>query len=256
MVDISIISQALDYGTINFIRYCIKNNFRIRYLLFAPEVNLHPLRLKQNEIRTKIFLSNKDLSLFERLIQWSRRNRLVNDIKTALCKIFLLFYKTKYRFSVRSLDPDFNSKDKCCHEYLTVIYSLEGILSQEAIKKFKKGVLNIHPAILPDFRGLDSGLWALKECGELGVTAYIVDKGIDTGPIVRTYSLKRSDCYGLEDYIKKLKKLKHDSYIDAINLAAIGKFTSRKPTIIKSQNRGLMDEIVLMDLFNNYKSSL
>lgn len=256
MVNISIMSQALDLGTINFVRHCVKNNFRIRYLLFAPEVNLHPLRLKQNEIRTKVFGSSKSLSIFERLRQGSRKNRLVTGIKTILCKIILFFYQVKYGFSVRLLDQNFYSSDTCCYESLTVVYSLEGILAPEAIKKFKIGILNIHPAILPDFRGLDGGLWALKEGSQLGVSAYLVDKGIDTGPIVSTYSLKRSDCNGLEDYIKNLKKLKYASYVDAINLAAIGKLRCRRPIIKRSQNRGLMDEKVLSDLLDSYRSGL
>jgi folate-dependent phosphoribosylglycinamide formyltransferase PurN len=48
--------------------------------------------------------------------------------------------------------------------------------------------LNAHPGILPDFRGLDTPLWAVLEerFGRVGCTLHVVDAGIDTGPILET----------------------------------------------------------------------
>ena len=48
----------------------------------------------------------------------------------------------------------------------------------------KKGVLGIHPTLLPEGRGRASIPWAiLKELNETGVTMFKMDNGIDTGPI-------------------------------------------------------------------------
>ena len=46
------------------------------------------------------------------------------------------------------------------------------------------GVLNPHPGLLPDYRGVDVIPWALYNGDPLGVTIHFVDQGIDTGDIV------------------------------------------------------------------------
>jgi len=46
------------------------------------------------------------------------------------------------------------------------------------------GVVNTHAGILPQYRGIDSPLWAILDGGKQGVTTHFVDEGIDTGPII------------------------------------------------------------------------
>ena len=55
------------------------------------------------------------------------------------------------------------------------------ILSKEVIDAFKIGVLNLHPGILPENRGLDTVKWAMVEGLEQGVTAHLIDDKIDMG---------------------------------------------------------------------------
>ncbi len=59
------------------------------------------------------------------------------------------------------------------------------ILSPEFVGRFRGRILNIHPALLPKFPGLDAQRRAL-EAGEKesGCTVHFVDEGTDTGPIV------------------------------------------------------------------------
>ena len=45
-------------------------------------------------------------------------------------------------------------------------------------------IINCHPAILPRYRGKGSPIWAIYEEGPTGVTAHLVDSGIDTGPVI------------------------------------------------------------------------
>ena len=48
-----------------------------------------------------------------------------------------------------------------------------------------KGCLNVHSALLPRYRGLMPTFWVLKNGEkETGVSVFLVDKGIDSGPIV------------------------------------------------------------------------
>ncbi|HEY1249735.1 MAG TPA: phosphoribosylglycinamide formyltransferase [Thermoanaerobaculia bacterium] len=59
------------------------------------------------------------------------------------------------------------------------------LLSPEFVARFRGRVLNIHPALLPKFPGLDVQRRAL-DAGELesGCTVHFVDEGTDTGPVV------------------------------------------------------------------------
>ena len=68
------------------------------------------------------------------------------------------------------------------------------IISPYFIKEYKNRILNIHPAILPAFPGLD----ALKQAVDFGAkfsgcTVHFVDEGVDTGPIIIQEIVKISD---------------------------------------------------------------
>ena len=70
------------------------------------------------------------------------------------------------------------------------------ILSPEFIKKFKNRILNIHPALLPAFPGLDAQKQAIESGVRYsGCTVHFVDEGVDTGPILvqKTVKIKNDD---------------------------------------------------------------
>ena len=62
------------------------------------------------------------------------------------------------------------------------------ILRDDSIGTSRLGVLNLHSGILPDYRGVMATFWAmLNREDEIGSTLHwIVDAGIDTGPIIET----------------------------------------------------------------------
>jgi phosphoribosylglycinamide formyltransferase 1 len=59
------------------------------------------------------------------------------------------------------------------------------LLSPEFVARWRGRILNIHPALLPKFPGLDAQRRAL-EAGEAesGCTVHFVDEGTDTGPVI------------------------------------------------------------------------
>jgi len=59
------------------------------------------------------------------------------------------------------------------------------VIKEPLLKAFPGRILNIHPSLLPDFRGLEAWRQAL-EAGvpEAGCTVHLVDSGVDTGKIL------------------------------------------------------------------------
>ena len=58
------------------------------------------------------------------------------------------------------------------------------IIKKNIIQLFPLGILNLHPGILPDCRGLDSILWSIYNKNKLGVSAHLIDDKIDSGRLV------------------------------------------------------------------------
>jgi methionyl-tRNA formyltransferase len=59
-----------------------------------------------------------------------------------------------------------------------------GILKPDFLTIPSQGFLNIHPGLLPEFRGLDPVLWSLYENGTVGATLHFLSKGIDEGDLL------------------------------------------------------------------------
>ena len=64
-----------------------------------------------------------------------------------------------------------------------VISGGAGIIRQDLLDLPRIGFLNIHPGLLPEYRGVDPVLWTLSEGGMLGATLHLMSAGIDEGPL-------------------------------------------------------------------------
>lgn len=58
------------------------------------------------------------------------------------------------------------------------------ILKANIIDAFTKGVINYHPGLIPESRGLDAMLWSIHNDVPLGVTSHLIDRYIDAGKIL------------------------------------------------------------------------
>ena len=95
------------------------------------------------------------------------------------------------------------------------------ILSPEFIKKYKNRKLNIHPAILPSFPGLDAQKRAVESGVKYsGCTIHFVDEGVDTGPILVQAVVKVRKDDTEETLAKRILAKEHKAYPKAIRLVA------------------------------------
>ena len=105
------------------------------------------------------------------------------------------------------------------------------IISPFFIKKYKNRILNIHPAILPAFPGLDAQKQAIQFGAKVsGCTVHIVDEGVDTGPIILQEIVKMANSDTVETLSKKILAKEHKIYPKAVELFA------KKKLSIKGRN--------------------
>ena len=98
------------------------------------------------------------------------------------------------------------------------------IISPEFIKKYKNRVLNIHPAILPAFPGLDAQKQAIDHGVKYsGCTVHFADDGVDSGPIIVQAIVKVKDDDTEETLSKKILAKEHKAYVKAVKLIAENK---------------------------------
>ena len=108
------------------------------------------------------------------------------------------------------------------------------IISPEFVKKYKNKIINIHPALLPAFPGLDSQKQALEYGAKVsGCSVHFVDAGMDTGPVIIQAVVKVNEKDTEESLSKRILKEEHRIYPEAVNLFARKKIKiSGRRTII------------------------
>jgi len=95
------------------------------------------------------------------------------------------------------------------------------IISPEFVKKYKNRIINIHPALLPSFPGVNSQKQTLDYGAKYsGCTVHFVDVGIDTGPIIIQAVVKVKENDTEKSLSKRILKEEHRIYPEAVNLFA------------------------------------
>ena len=108
------------------------------------------------------------------------------------------------------------------------------IISPGFVKKYKNRIINIHPALLPAFPGLDSQKQALEHGAKYsGCTVHFVNAEMDSGPIIIQAVVKVKENDTEESLSKRILKEEHRIYPEAVNLFARKKIkVSGRKTII------------------------
>ena len=95
------------------------------------------------------------------------------------------------------------------------------IISPHFIKEYKNKILNIHPALLPAFPGLDAQKQAIEFGAKYsGCTVHFVDEGVDTGPIIIQGIVEIGNKDTEKTLTKKILIKEHEIYPKAVELFA------------------------------------
>ena len=91
------------------------------------------------------------------------------------------------------------------------------ILSGSFIRKFNKPILNIHPSLLPKYKGLNTHNRAIQNKDKYsGATVHIVNDKLDSGKIILQKKLKVLKSDNGKSLEKKVLKIEHRIYQKAI----------------------------------------
>jgi len=107
---------------------------------------------------------------------------------------------------------------------LIVLAGFMRMLSPGMVKKYHNRVMNIHPSLLPAFKGAHAIKDALDaHARSTGVTVHFVDEEMDHGPIILQQKIKIKSEDTLVTLEKRIHALEHKLYPQAIKLFISGK---------------------------------
>ena len=121
-------------------------------------------------------------------------------------------YETKLEFEKKLIDETKKFEPK-----LIVLAGFLHILSKNFLKYFPSKIINIHPSLLPSFKGLDTHKRA-KDAGVLihGCTVHYVSEKVDDGKIIAQGATNILKDYSIEEIAKRVLMIEHNLYPTAI----------------------------------------
>ena len=181
-----------------------------------------------NKIKTAVFISGKGSNL-KNLIKYSKKKTSPIVIKLIISnsqKSKGLKYSKK--FNIKKNVINFKKKKlaeikilKLLNENKINFICLAGfmkILSKSFIKKFKGKIINIHPSLLPKYKGLNTHKKVLENKEKFtGCTVHYVNSKLDSGKIILQRKVKVKKTDNIKTLSAKVLSQEHKLYPAAIN---------------------------------------
>lgn len=106
---------------------------------------------------------------------------------------------------------------------LVVLAGYMQLLSGGFLGRFPNRVINVHPALLPAFPGLDAiGQAVAHGVRVTGVTVHFVDEGVDTGPILLQRAVELTYTRDVDAVSDEIHRVEHELLPRAVELIATG----------------------------------
>jgi phosphoribosylglycinamide formyltransferase 1 len=133
---------------------------------------------------------------------------------------------------LRKMDPEYDMKTIAIleahgvnsREGLVALAGYFRILSPHFVEKYHNRIMNIHPALLPSFAGLDAQKRALEHGVKVaGATVHFVANEVDAGPIILQAHVPVRDDDTVDTLSERILRQEHRLYPEAIRLFTEGK---------------------------------
>jgi len=179
------------------------------------------------KIKTAVFISGTGSNL-KNLIKFSKQRNFPITIDLIIsnnAKAKGLIYGNNFKIKKRVFN--FSNKMIAEKKILSLLFKskielicLAGfmkILSKSFIQKFNSKILNIHPSLLPKYKGLNTHARALKNNDKYsGCTVHLVNSKLDSGKIILQKKVKIYKNDNIETLSKRILKQEHKLYPSAI----------------------------------------
>jgi len=107
---------------------------------------------------------------------------------------------------------------------LVVLAGYMQLVSPEFVGRFRGRIVNVHPALLPSFPGLDAIGQAIEHGVRVtGVTVHFVDEGTDTGPVILQRAVEIPANWEREELEEAIHAIEHEIYPEAIGMISQGR---------------------------------
>ena len=111
------------------------------------------------------------------------------------------------------------------------------ILSPEFIKKFNKPIFNIHPSLLPEYKGLNTHQRVLDKNEKIhGCSVHLVTNELDAGPLIIQGEVPVKNDDDVKKLAARVLKVEHMIYKKALNLFITNQITYDNLRVIKINN--------------------
>ena len=169
-----------------------------------------------SNLKSLIKYSNKKNSLIKIILVISNNPNakgLKYSTKSKI-KSYGIKFKSKSSFEIKSLKLlKKNNVDMLC------LAGFMNILSGSFIRKFSKPILNIHPSLLPKYKGLDTHNRAINNNDKYsGCTVHYVTPKLDSGKIILQKKVKIFKNDNAKSLQKRILKQEHKIYPKALKM--------------------------------------
>ncbi len=111
------------------------------------------------------------------------------------------------------------------------------ILGSEVIQAYRDRIMNIHPALLPSFKGLHGPRQALEYGVKVaGCTVHFVDEGMDSGPIILQSCVPVKDDDTESTLASRILEQEHRIFPEAVKLFTEGKLKVDGRIVLRREN--------------------
>jgi phosphoribosylglycinamide formyltransferase 1 len=184
------------------------------------------LSIGSNKINTAIFISGTGSNL-KSLIKFSKLKKspiiiklIISNNNKAKGLQYANIYKIKkkvFNFKYTLSEKEVINELKKCDIRLICLAGFMKILSKSFIKNFKGKILNIHPSLLPKYKGLNTHERAIKNKDKYsGCTVHFVNSRLDSGKIINQKKVRIKKLDTPKTLAKKILNQEHKLYPAAI----------------------------------------